>query len=85
MNPRSESLNGAHPSKEQPKTVMAEAFESAEHLVDRVKDKTADIQKQASNYLTITADYAKEHPWRVALTAAGIGAVVGALVFRRRN
>lgn len=82
MNPRSESLNGQHPHKET-KTIMAEAFESADHLVDRVKDKTANIQKQATNYIQFTEDYAKNHPWRVALTAAGVGILLGALVFKK--
>lgn len=82
MNPRNESLSG--PSKDS-KNIMADAFESADHLVDQVKSKTADLQKQASNYARITADYAKDHPWHVAAAAAGIGMIAGAILFRRKN
>ncbi len=84
MDPRSESLNGKHPNKET-KSIMAEALGSAGHLVDQVKSKAAAMQRQASNYIDVTDDYAKEHPWRVALTAAGIGVLAGAFFFRRKK
>ena len=85
MDPRSESLNGSNGLSKEPKTMMAEAYEKADHLVDRVKDKTAEVQKQASNYATITAEYAKQHPWRIAMTAVGIGFVAGAMIFKKNK
>ena len=85
MDPRTESLNGKKGIPMQTKTVIDEAKETADHFVDEVKAKTREIQKQAGTYIATTDDYAKQHPWRIALTAAGIGAIAGALLARKKN
>lgn len=82
MNPRSEELNGRHPDES--KGTMADAFK-ANQFVDQVKSKTSNIKKQAGNYVDVTADYAKRHPWRIAITAASIGVIAVAFFSRRKN
>ena len=82
MSARSEILST--PVKET-KSIIAEAAESADSFVDRVKDRAFDLQKQAGHYVEATEDYAQKHPWRIALTAAGIGVIAGALIFRRKS
>ena len=82
MNPRSDELNGRHPHES--KSIMADAFK-ADQLVEQVKTRAANIRKLAVNFIELNADYAKRHPWRIAITAAGIGFIAGAFFSTRKH
>ncbi len=75
MNPRSEVLNGRHPDES--KGTIEDAFKASQ-IAEQAKSETSNIRMQAGNYLEVTAEYAKRHPWRIAITAASIGVIAGA-------
>lgn len=92
MEPRTQNMNGKSVQKQDPsqnedhkKVAFKDAPDLTEHLSERLKRKSFDLQRQASSYMTYTDDYARRHPWRIAITASVIGLLAGALIARRKN
>lgn len=71
--------------------VEAKLEETAVVLADQVNLRAQEAAKLAQDYAKLAkeysrnlADYTQKHPWRVGLTVAGIGALVGAYLMRKK-
>ena len=83
MKARTDNMNGRH-DNESP-TKFTKGINPAENFLNQVKSKSSHLKKQVGNYIEVTDDYAEKHPWRIAITAASIGVLIGAMIKRKKS